>query len=306
MIDILLATYNGEKYLKEQIDSILNQTYKEFRILIRDDGSTDETLKQIQLYMSKYPDKIFLVEEESGYRCSANNFMILAMHAESEYVMFCDQDDIWLPNKIEDTLNEMKKIENQYGIETPTVVFGNYIVVDEKLNEITNIRANQIDNYKLDLNHLLVQNYVTGCLMMVNKSLYSNIKFYSPEILMHDWWIAIYASSFGIIHHFDKELMLYRQHGKNFVGAVDIKSFKYRLNKIISPNTKNMKWLYKKQAEKFLLEYRTTIPTKQKAVIVKFVELYGEKLKLKRIYCLLKGKYLKGDLIRILGQLIYI
>ncbi|MBS5112853.1 MAG: glycosyltransferase [Coprobacillus cateniformis] len=110
MVDILLATYNGEKYIREQIDSILNQTYQDFRILIRDDGSKDETVSIIENYTKKYQGKIVLIQDNIECGSSVSNFMELSKHATADYIMYCDQDDYWFTNKIDSSLNAIRKL----------------------------------------------------------------------------------------------------------------------------------------------------------------------------------------------------
>ena len=102
MIAILMSTYNGERYLREQIDSLLNQTYKDWKLYIRDDGSTDETISIIESYVNDYPDLIVLLKDDLGNLGSARSFMRILSVVDADYYMFCDQDDVWLPNKVKD------------------------------------------------------------------------------------------------------------------------------------------------------------------------------------------------------------
>lgn len=307
MVEVLMATYNGAKYLQEQIESILAQTYKDFRIVIRDDGSTDDTILIIKKYVSKYPDKITFVEDNQKCGSSVSNFMQLTTYAKEDYVMYSDQDDYWLPNKIEVTLNKMLEAEEKYGRNIPILVFSTYKPVDVNLNDIIqDASKNQIAKHKTNLSNLLVQNYVTGCLMMINKSLYSIAGDFSKEILMHDWWFALIASAMGEVCYIPECTMLYRQHEGNVVGAVNVKSFKYRIHKIFDKNTKNMKFKYLKQAQLFLERYSCLMDKNNKEIIENFISIYKYDSKYKRMKALIKGRYLKGDLIRILGQLFYI
>ena len=120
MISILLSTYNGEKYLSEQLDSILQQSYQNFIIYIRDDGSNDNTLNIIMYYVHNFPSKIKLVDDKVKHRGAKLSFIWLMSHIESDYYMFCDQDDVWLPNKIELSIDKLSKLVNLVAIsETP-------------------------------------------------------------------------------------------------------------------------------------------------------------------------------------------
>lgn len=307
MIDILMATFNGERYLKEQLDSILSQTYQDFQILIRDDNSTDNTVCILEDFKNKYPQKIVLIKDDTICGSSVSNFMQLSKYATSEYAMYCDQDDFWLPNKIEITLKEMKKIEKEIGESSPILVFADYIPVNENLKKIkSNPSNNQINAYNLDFNRLLVQNYVTGCLMMMNKALYIKMGNYRKEILMHDWWAALIASSMGRVSHIHENVMLYRQHKNNVVGAVNVKSMSYRIEKFFDKNTKNMKFKYRDQALLFFNRYKNFLDKEKRYQLQKFLEIYNTKSKLKRIIMLIRGKYWKSDIVRKIAQIWYI
>ncbi len=305
MVDILLATYNGEKYIEEQLNSLLNQSFCEIKIIIRDDNSTDRTIEIIKEYCDKFPDKVSLVEDNIITNSSTKNFMQLIMYASSEYVMFCDQDDYWEPSKVEMTYKKMKEIEKSLGGDIPVLVYTNYIIVDENLKEIEGYKNNKKIYSKLTFNKLLVENYVTGCTIMINKSLYKNINGYDKRILMHDWWIALYASAFGEISYIPDKLMKYRQHGNNCVGAVNLKSIKYRIGKILNVDSHKSKELCYQQAKGFMEIYGDDLrePIKNKLEI--FLEL-SKYNKIKRVFYLLKGNYLKSDLVRILGQIWFV
>ena len=219
-IAILLATYNGASYISEQIDSILNQTYTNWKLYIHDDGSKDQTLDIIKEYENKYPDKIQIVD---GPGCGGpcKNFMYLFRKVEAELYMCCDQDDVWLPSKIELTYNCFEKIQTDKSM--PCLVHTDLKVVDGNLN----IVAESMNSYQKlfasdgSINHVVVQNVVTGCTMMVNLALRNKlIKIdVNENVIMHDWWAALIAAQFGKIEFLDQSTIMYRQHGDNSVGA---------------------------------------------------------------------------------------
>lgn len=307
MIEILLATYNGEKYLRQQFNSLLKQTYQDFRILVRDDGSTDNTIAIIEEYAKRYPEKIIFIQDNKKGGSAAKNFFHLISYASADYVMFCDQDDYWLPDKVEITYKNMLNLEKKNKKFTPTLVFASYKVVDSDLKPIDiKEKNNQIAKYKLDFSHLIVQNYVTGCLIMANKALYTKCGIFDDRILMHDWWLALLASSCGIIYHIPDIVMLYRQHGNNEVGAVNVKSFRYRINKFMDKKTSKMQYLYLDQAKLFLKRYKKVMPISNYNELKRFISIYRCSSKLKRMNKLIKGGYLKSDIIRIIGQLWYV
>ena len=232
--------------------------------------------------------------------------MCAMKYTSAEYVMCSDQDDYWLPEKVENSLKKMREIEGKIGKEKPILVFGSYRPVDSELNEIyDDIKGRQEAKCKLAFSNLLVQNYVNGCLMMINRKLVDLMGDYDDRILMHDWWAALIASSCGKIEHIQQVLMLYRQHGGNVVGSVNVKSMSYRFKKICDPNTRLSAKLYLEQAKLLYDRYRKEFIDDHVKEIESFIKLY-EKNKVERMIGLINGKYLKSDFIRITGQLWYI
>jgi len=222
MVDILLATYNGEKFLREQLNSLLGQSFKNFTILIRDDGSKDSTNTIIKEYEQNHPNIIKVVKDDVKTKNAKDNFFMLLRHSTKKYIMFCDQDDIWLNNKIEITLNAMLSIEKKFGNDTPILVHTDLKVVDKNLKIKSNSFADYQHLIKRDakFNELLVQNNVTGCTVMVNRVVKSYIKNeFNKDILMHDWWLSLICVNFGRLAYIDEATILYRQHENNAVGA---------------------------------------------------------------------------------------
>lgn len=240
-IEILMATYNGEKYIKEQIESLLNQTYINWSLLIRDDGSSDGTVKIIEDYEKKYSEKIKILKDNKGSLRAKDNFLELLRNSKEDYIMFCDQDDVWLPNKIEITLKKM--LETEDG---PTLIHTDLKVVDKSLNTIADSfwKFQNLDPSRKIHNYLIVQNNITGCTMMINRELANLSSSEFPSGLMHDWIIGIIASLIGKIEYITEPTILYRQHGNNDVGAKGysqtilkkIKNFKKIKNEIYKIN----------------------------------------------------------------------
>jgi glycosyltransferase involved in cell wall biosynthesis len=235
MINILLATYNGEQYLKEQIDSLLSQTYQEFKILVRDDNSKDSTINIIQEYEKVYPVKIKLIQDDFGNLGSSKSFMKLLEYSDREYIMFCDQDDVWLPNKIELSLQKIKELENETKIDIPLLVFSDLHVVNESLKIIENsfwkyqkLIPKTAKNWK----KLVAQNVITGCTIIMNKRAKEVSLPFVLDMMIHDQWIGVNVAKYGKIAYIDKQTILYRQHGKNVAGAHSY-GFKYISSKLM-------------------------------------------------------------------------
>ena len=217
-VDILLAAYNGEKFIAEQIESILAQTYQDFRLVIRDDGSSDNTLAIIEDYAAKYPSKIEVVHDDAVCKSPASNFFELLKHAKADYVMFSDQDDYWLPYKVEVILWHMKEAERG-NPGKPVMVFTGFEVVDEHLNSMKIFGSVNVPEYLYSFTTMLMMNNcVAGCTEMINRALYENMGSYDERCGYHDAYSALYASALGVIVHLTMSSIKYRQHDNNDIG----------------------------------------------------------------------------------------
>ena len=231
----MLATYQGEKFIKEQLESIRSQSNTNWITYIHDDGSEDNTLAVVKEYEKNNPEQFVIIKGEPTGGAK-NNFLYLMSQVEAPYYMCCDQDDVWLQNKIEDTFKVMKRMESETDELCPCLVFTDLKVVDSKLITIAE-RMSQFQNLdckNIKIGRILLQNVVTGCTMMFNRELCRRMLQYNDidHIIMHDWWGALIAAQFGKIQYIDKPTILYRQHGDNNVGAFNTHSFKYFWNKL--------------------------------------------------------------------------
>lgn len=232
MIEILMGTFNGSAFLEEQLNSIFNQTYEDWRLTIRDDGSSDSTIEIINKYVNKYPNKIKFIEDGISTGSAKKNFIKLIKYASEEYVMFCDQDDIWLPDKIEDTYSKMLEIQKLKSRDIPILIHTDLMVVDEKLDIIDNSFINYMNlPMEKTINDIIIQNSITGCATMINGRLIDILKRIDEEapILMHDHAAAIIALAYGDLQLLNKSTIKYRQHSLNSVGASNARSVRYKL-----------------------------------------------------------------------------
>ena len=237
-VAILLATYNSEKFLKTQLDSIINQTYQDWKLYIRDDGSKDSTLLLINEYVKKY-SRISIVNDSYTGLGAAKSFMKLLEKVESDYYMFADHDDYWLPTKVEESIKKLKETEDKFS-EKPIIVHSDLFVVDQDLKikqssfwKSSGIKPNMLKNKNI----VQVFNFVTGCTMIFNKKVKDIVFPFPDTIPMHDWWLTIQVlKNDGIIEELEKPLIYYRQHGMNEVGARNVNG-KYFINKLL--NMKN-------------------------------------------------------------------
>ena len=298
-IAILLATYNGEKYLKYQIDSILSQSYTDWELFIHDDGSKDGTEKIIDDFCAKYPTQIHKIQGAST-GCARNNFFFLLRSVEAPIYMFCDQDDVWLEKKIENTYSEMIKFDDK----KPNIVFTELKVVDSDLNVISESMSKyqKLNCHNTSVNRLLIQNICTGCTMMINRILRDDMIKATDlnNIIMHDWWAALIAAELGNIHFINEPQILYRQHSDNSVGA---KSFgiKYIFSKL---NKKDEIKQSLKDTEKQALLFTILFKTNNNNLINLYSDLYHYS-KIKKISFYVKNKVTKNGFIRNVGLFLF-
>lgn len=236
-VAILLATYNGEKYIKEQIDSLLSQTYSDITIFVHDDGSKDST-RQILDVLSKENKQIVWLDYPSQGG-SMGNFLSILERVEADYYFFCDQDDVWLNEKVERSVKALKDSEQKCGKQTPAVAYTDLFITDENLNvtdpsfwKIAGIHPDLL----VDFNTAAAANGCTGCAMAFNKAAAISVIPHNGKATMHDSWVTLCAlKAGGKMCPVKQPLIYYRQHSSNTLGAatpVNTLTISYRLSHI--------------------------------------------------------------------------
>lgn len=219
MIDILLSTYNGAKYLSEQLDSLISQDYTDWRLLVRDDGSTDETLSVVRRYAER-DERIHIMHDELGNIGVIRSFEELLRWSEAPYVMFCDQDDVWLESKVSKTLERVQSAEGK--VQSAVLCFTDLCVVDEQL------RTLYPSFWSLNRDPMptaarwpwvAVANPMPGCTAMLNRRAVEAVLPFPASIPMHDWWIICRIARMGKVIYVPEATILYRQHGGNTWGV---------------------------------------------------------------------------------------
>lgn len=226
---ILLSTYNGEKFLSDQLDSLFAQSYENFVVVVRDDGSSDRTLSILQDYKDRFVDRIHLIESNTTNLGARDSFAFLMDYVlnnkqelglGSAYMLFCDQDDVWFPNKIEVELKAMQECESA-NPGSPILIHSDLEVVSESLEAVAPslARFQGLETHRNSFNQMVISNLVTGCTALLNEPLARKCLPVSSNAIMHDWWLALVASAFGKVIYLDQALIHYRQHDSNTIGA---------------------------------------------------------------------------------------
>lgn len=218
---VVMSTYNGERYLEALLNSLLRQDYPNFRIFIRDDGSSDGTPAIVNQYCSNFPGKIVRSCRTAGNIGVTRSFFSLLEHvADGAYLMFCDQDDVWFDDKISTFMVRMREVEG--NVTVPTLVFGDMIVTDQDLNVVAQSfwTYQRLDpNIASDWRRLMMTNVVTGCSSMCNSAAVGCLRNAPYLPVLHDHLAAIVVARQGVLTALTKPTMFYRQHQKNVEGA---------------------------------------------------------------------------------------
>ena len=228
-VNILMSTYNGQQFLAEQIRSIQEQSYTDWTLFIRDDGSSDNT-KEILKDFEHQDSRIHLIDNDKSDNLGViKSFHKLVNHDRADYYFFSGQDDVWLPNKLELSLKEAQN----YLADLPLMVYMDLKVVNQDLEIMTeSMVKSQSHHANTELVQELTENTVTGGVAMINHAL-AEMWQETDDILMHDWYLALLASAFGNLVFIDQPGELYRQHSDNVLGA---RTLSKRFKKWIRPH----------------------------------------------------------------------
>lgn len=276
-IEILLATYNGADFLERQLESLFSQTCQDFVVIVQDDRSTDGTARILAKYAAEYPRRFFYRINRAQLG-AAGNFAALLSDSTAPYVMCCDQDDVWLPQKVAVTIAALRKAEQIHGRQTPILVHTDAVLVDADLHVISASfwRDRKVRPQGARLRNLLAQNLVTGCTMGCNRALLERgLPIPLHEAVMHDYWLALVAATFGVLVPIQKATVLYRQHGKNTIGAGPGMTPAQSVRKLVGDRQLRMKLLAAiRQAHAFSNRFAAELRCEQKAELAAFETLF--------------------------------
>lgn len=313
-IDVVLAACNGQEYIQQQIESIQHcegYTTLVSHIFVLDDISNDSTA-EIVVQLAAVDSKIIFIANDSQRLGCAMNFARGLELSTAPYVMFCDQDDVWLPEKLRLSVESLQSREQQCGADVPVLLFSDLKVVDTNLNVMAESfwayqRGTAI--WSQHFKQLLVQNVAPGCTMIFNRALINKAIPLPAQAIMHDWWLLLVARAFGEVLYLPQPLGLYRQHGGNQVGAQ--KQFSPFSARFFSALQRSRFNLYRlaSQAEAFYLRYGDAdLPRLASADRVTLHTLIAlPKLSaVQRLMAVLSGKIRKNNLYRNLGLILVV
>lgn len=306
LIQILLATLNSSRFLKEQLDSILKQDYSCFKLLIRDAGSTDTTLQIIRQYQRCFPEKIRFLG--SGPACAGENFNHLLEASNADLIMFSDHDDVWMPDKISRTLERYQALAAECCKGTPILVFTDSSVVDPHLKRIadSSLAFQHLNPFKTHLHNLILQNVATGNTMLLNRALVDLILPIPAAAVMHDHWIMLVAAAFGRIGYLEQSTLLYRQHKNNVYGAFHYSLFSLFV-KLCQGRKEILKRFYQntKQAAAFGQRYGRQLSPQDRKFFESLADLEHMGFLEKRLF-LIQNHLWKQGFLRNLGMMLMI
>lgn len=273
-LEVLLSSYNGERYISSQLESLSQQTYPNFKVKVRDDGSKDSTCEILDHYSAKYAWLTYTKEKNIGV---INSFFKLlgSTSSDTEYVAFCDQDDVWEKEKLEVAVKHLNKAPK----DRPAMYCSAVKLVDEDLEPlgyVSRIRK------PADIRNALAQNIASGCTIVINRTAIdalNNTPFDTSKVRMHDRWMYLVISAIGEVFYDPQPRILYRQHSQNVVGAnLGVKKWNSRIKRLKHRQRNELL----EQAQELIRSYGPQIQNDRKGFILEFLDGAGSPSLLKR------------------------
>lgn len=279
---VLLPVYNGSRFLAQQIESVLTQVGVRVFLLCRDDGSSDASADLLRDLSSRWPGRIWLIEDAEGNLGASGNFSRL-MHAALSfdvptpwnlgacYIALSDQDDLWHADKLATAVAEIRRLEQRHPGQ-PALVHSDLRVIAEDGQEIapSMARYQGLQTQRSGFAAQLLSNTLTGCTSLMNRALLERGLPVPAEAIMHDWWLSLVASALGCRSYLDLPLIDYRQHASNAIGAKAQDKpvvFKSILHRLFDDRHGEIFRLNARQAQAFLERYRLDLTTRQRVVL---------------------------------------
>lgn len=305
-IDILLATYNGARFLSEQLASLERQTHSDWRLLVRDDGSSDGSLDMVREWSKGISRPVEIIEDGRTGLGASLNFAALLEQSDAPYFACCDQDDVWLPEKLEVMLASLRQAEQRGSKDGPIMAYSDLRVVDADLNLIAESFREFSRRPRLypgrELRQVMMHNVVTGCASLGNAAVREEALPIPPEASMHDWWLAMVAAGLGQLVWVPQAKILYRQHGGNTLGANPndpLSQIRYVAGNLREAIARSRKLLAdtQKQAGAFVARYGEALPREDCAILESYSRL-PEMGIAKRKEFFLRNKMLEDNIVK--------
>ena len=308
MVSVLLAAWNGETYLPAQLASLRGQSCTDFRVLWRDDGSSDGT-RQLLEDISAADGRFRQAAGPEGNLGAIGSFLTLMGQDDAPYTALCDQDDVWQPGKLARCVQALREAEAAYGADTPLLVHHDCRVIgaDGAVRHRSFFRHQGWDGGANTLPRLLTQNNVTGCTCVMNAALRRLVTQHAQaeRLYMHDWFIALTAAAFGRIVFVDETLLDYRQHGTNVMGASRRGLLGRAIAALKSPTKARERIaLTYRHARMFREAFGEALPAEAADVIDRYLAIQGLP-KLQRIAAIGRGGYWMQSAIARMGQRVF-
>lgn len=286
-VQILLSTYNGEKYLSEQLNSLLQQSYSNIHILIRDDGSKDKTISILKNYQIKFPQKIQIILDKNVGVIKSFFKLIEISKNDYDFYFFCDQDDFWEKDKIEKAIEKIEEEKEEKCIG----YCSNLKLVDENLIFIKFAYSRIL---KPNILNSFLENIVTGCTYACNKNLFLKIKekvktIDTQKIPMHDHYFYFLTCLYGKLIYDQKSYILYRQHSTNVIGMKG-KSFFKRMKKVLFNKKKSIRLLF---LQEILLKFSLELKEEERKYLQEILNSYNYFFK--RLYIVFKLDFIRQN-----------
>lgn len=295
LVVVLLATFNGSPYLRQQLDSIAAQSHRHWQLVVADDDSQDDTLSIVQNFSEDHPNRVRILRGGAVGSARANFFRLLNAAGPAPYFAFCDQDDVWSPDKLEVLVRRCQQLQTQRG-DAPCLVYSDLAVVDAQLGLLNHSFMNQVraHPYGITYKTLLTENAIPGCAMLFSATLadvFRANEFDQSKAIMHDWWIALLASTLGHLSYVPTPLVNYRQHATNTLGSVHRSGPAFIFSKLFRGDRSAALQSYW-QASAFLTAYGDLLGPAHHAEIYAFASLRHRR-KIERVRVILKHRILK-------------
>lgn len=297
-----MATYNGQQFLEEQISSLQGQICSDWRLLVSDDGSSDATVELLHDLASN-DERIVVLEDETSHRGPCGRFLWLLEQSTADYVLFCDQDDVWGSTKVQTLLNAARRVELERGSQSPVLAFCDAEVVNQRLESMAAsfLAFEHYDPNRVQFRQLLASNVAPGCCMLLNRALVDALALPDDrsDVIMHDWWAMLTAAALGTIAYVEEPLIKYRQHETNVEGAkaFDVLGYLGKLDDVARAHLK-----CQRQARAFAEAYDGRLSAEDREV----AEAFGSMRKggLQPVVTIVRYGFWQPSLPRRIGQLV--